>query len=123
MNYEPGRVILIHGIIAVSYAAPITLSDTDPNTHYPVSVPLKIRVLHGVTEVQLTTSLQDSPNLIIPSPFKFEQEFVLAIICQTYGYELLVNGTHFASFEHQIPFKEKMRIAVRHNEAHKIEYY
>ena len=124
MNYEPGRVILIHGKRNLRNGFQVHLSDLDPDTLSPVSAPLKIDVFGNDKKVKFSTSLRDRPELIIPEgPFEFEQEFVLAIICQTYGYELLVNGIHFASFEHHTPFKEEMRIAVWRAEVHKIEYY
>ena len=128
-NYEPGRVILIHGKSAHFEGFPqiirVVLSDLDPNTYSRVNRHFVLQTKY--TNVNLNVLFKGTPEqteMVVPeSPFKLGDNFSLIIFCQTYGYEVIINGIHFASFEHRIPFKEEMRIIVRNTEVNKIEYY
>ena len=50
--------------------------------------------------------------------------FIMSIITQTYGYEIEINGYHFATYYHRIPYTETMWINVdQHVRLEPIEYY
>ena len=50
--------------------------------------------------------------------------FTMSIICQMYGYEIVVNGYHFATFYHRIPITQTMWITVDpHVRLEPMEYY
>lgn len=111
--YKPGRVIYIYG---KAPSTGIAEFDLYPQNYEGINLRLTIdaenyHVLRNsyVHDKWLTAETEGYSG-ILPGRF-----FSITIICQMYGFEIAVNGYHFATYYHRIPFYKNMWIGLNHD--------
>ncbi|KAL5479447.1 hypothetical protein EMCRGX_G022971 [Ephydatia muelleri] len=109
-SYQPGTVIYIHGVTPGNGDFAIHLYASEPQKlTVPLSadIALAIKPLFNETAVTLNSligGLWGVPQRERTLPLEPSKPFVVAITWQLYGYEIALNGVHFTTYNHRLPF-------------------
>lgn len=110
LSYQPGNVIYVHGVAPSNGEFSIHLYSTDPQKFtvpMAADIALSMKPLLNESSVILNSLIGGRwgvPQMEKGSPFEPSKPFVVAITWQLYGYEIAINGVHFASYNHRLPF-------------------
>jgi hypothetical protein len=123
--FQPGKVIYIYGKAPASGSFNISLIPQYDGGYSDDVITLKLIVDLDTYHVTRTSfaygqSLyeeNDGYSGILPRRF-----FSIVITVQLYSYEITINGYHFATYYHRVPYTKNMKISID-REMDPVEYH
>ena len=109
-SYQPGTVIYVQGNAPESGDFAIQLYAADPRKlTVPLSadIALSIKPRFNESTVILNSLIAGhwgKAQVERALPLEASKPFICAITWQLYGYEIALNGVHFTTYNHRLPF-------------------
>ena len=110
-NFEPGKVVYIDGTAPTSGRFVVNFISVNSND---IAFHFNPRFNQGVVVRNTHRNGKWDPNYESDGGFPFTagEEFSLIFVCQNYGYEVAVNGDHFTTYLHRLPYTQEMIVMI-----------
>ena len=110
-NFEPGKVVYIEGTAPTSGRFAVNfisvLNSDDIAFHFNPRFNQDVVVRNTFRNGEWGPEERDGGF-----PFTAGEEFSLIFVCQDYGYEVAVNGDHFTTYLHRLPYTQEMIVMI-----------